>query len=504
MTGGRYEAVIGLEIHVQLRTTSKIFCACSTGYGAAPNSQVCPVCLGHPGVLPVLNREAVSHALRFGLAVDARIARQSRFARKHYFYPDLPKGYQISQYERPVLAGGALAFPHEGGMGSVRLVRAHLEEDAGKSVHMAADSDRDAATLVDLNRCGVPLLEVVTEPDLRSPAEARDFFLRLRQLVVYLGICDGNMEEGSLRCDANVSLRAPGETALNPKTEIKNLNSFRHVERALAHEIERQTAVFESGGTPEQATRLWDEGTGATRVMRTKEDAPDYRYFPEPDLPPLAVDETWIAAVRETMPELPEARERRLAAEYGITADDAVALAATPELADYFEGAARSALGGGAAETTEAAVRAATGTVTANWIRNEILRLVKETPGGLSAIRVRAADLGRLVRMVVSSEVSASAAKTVLEEMAATGRPPGEIVEEKKLRLVHDPEGLRRAVAEALDAHPDQVEQYLDGKDALVQFFVGRIMKALGGRAEPRAAASAVREALEERRQAGR
>jgi len=479
----RFEAVIGIEIHVQLRTRTKIFCACSAAYGAPPNTHVCPVCLGHPGVLPVLNRQAVGFGLRFGLAVGAEIPLRSVFARKNYFYPDLPKGYQISQYETPLLVGGTLRFPVDGEPRSLRLTRAHLEEDAGKLLH--PEAGREAVTFIDLNRAGVPLLEVVSEPDLRSPLEARSCLERLRQLVVYLGICDGNLEEGSLRCDANISVRPRGQEALNPKTEIKNLNSFRHVERALAWEVKRQTGVLEEGGQLIQATRLWDEAAGRTRVMRTKEEAEDYRYFPEPDLPPLVLDPAWIEEERARLPELPEAREARFRTEQGLPPADALLLAGDPELADYFERAV------GEAGDPKAV---------ANWVLSGVLRLVKEETDGLAAVRIRPEALGAMVRMIAEGTISGKIAKTVFEEMAATGREPDAIVEERGLRPVADPDALRELTEEVLASHPEAVAEYLGGREAALQFFMGQVMRRTQGRADPRATRDIVRQALEARR----
>jgi aspartyl-tRNA(Asn)/glutamyl-tRNA(Gln) amidotransferase subunit B len=338
-----YEAVIGLEIHAQLRTQTKIFCGCRTDFGAAPNSQVCPVCLGLPGALPVLNRTAVDYAIKAALALGCDVQPGSIFARKNYFYPDLPKGYQISQYERPLALGGGLDMTVDGVAKHVRLTRIHMEEDAGKSLHEGfPDSDR--RTYIDYNRSGVPLIEIVSEPDMRSAAEAAEFFTRLRAILVWLGVSDGNMEEGSLRCDANVSVRPAGQSALGTKAEVKNVNSFRYLEKALEFEIERQIEVVEGGGRVVQETRLWDSSTGRTLSMRSKEEAHDYRYFPEPDLPPLVVDEARIARVRETMPELPEARSRRFVAQYAIPAYDAGVLTQSAALADYFEPPLRSSM----------------------------------------------------------------------------------------------------------------------------------------------------------------
>ena len=477
------EPVIGLEVHVQLATRTKIFCACSTDYGAAPNTQVCPVCLGHPGVLPVLNREAVAQALCFGLAVGAQIPARSVFARKNYFYPDLPKGYQISQYDRPIVVGGEIPFRVKGQPRRVGLIRAHLEEDAGKSFH--PEDGREAVTLVDLNRAGVPLLEVVSRPDLRSPEEAQACFERIHQLVTYLGICDGNLEEGSLRCDANVSVRPEGTSGLLPKTEIKNLNSFRNVHRALEYEIHRQVRAIEDGIPLVQATRLWDAGEGRTRVMREKEEAHDYRYFPDPDLLPLDLPAGWVSEVCTTLPELPWAREERLAAEYGIGWEEATVLASSRDLADYFERAARSA---------------GEGKSTASWVLTEVLRLRKESRDGWIGVRVEPEPLGTLVRMIREGTISGKIGKAVFAEMVASGEDPRAIVLARGWSPISDPERLRVVVQEVLESHPGPVQDYLAGKEAALQFLMGQVMRRTDGRASPPAARDAVREALERRR----
>jgi aspartyl-tRNA(Asn)/glutamyl-tRNA(Gln) amidotransferase subunit B len=476
----RFEAVIGLEVHVQLRTASKIFCACDAGYGAAPNTRVCPVCLGHPGVLPVLNREAVTFALRFGLAVGGTVNVPSVFARKNYFYPDLPKGYQISQYTRPVLSGGEVAFTLRGEERRVRLTRAHLEEDAGKSFH--PESGREAATWVDLNRSGVPLLEVVSEPDIRSPEEAHAYLERVRQLVVYLEICDGNMEEGSLRCDANISVRERGAAAMSLKTEIKNLNSFRNVSRALAWEFNRQAGLLEEGRPLEQATRLWDDGQGRTRVMRSKEEAHDYRYFPEPDLPPLVIGPEWVERVRASLPELPWAKEARFVDAYGLSGEDAVFLSDNRELADYYERVARTAGDGKAA---------------ANWVMTEVMRCVKEERQGFDKLQVEPESLGEMIRMIGAGEISGTIGKQVFGEMAAQGGDPRAIVEAKGLRPIGDAGEVAAIVTRVLADHAGPARDYLNGRDAAFTFLVGQIMRATRGRADPGAARAALQNALD-------
>jgi len=478
----RYEARIGLEVHVQLATRSKIFCACSAAYGSPPNTHVCPVCLGHPGTLPVLNRDVVLFALRFGRAVGAA-AGTSVFARKNYFYPDLPKGYQISQYDRPILTGGAVRFRVDGEDRSLRLTRAHLEEDAGKSFHPEHAGER--MSRVDLNRAGVPLLEVVSEPDLTTPAEAHAVMERIRQIVLYLGICDGNMEEGSLRCDANVSVRVRGQAALNPKTEIKNLNSFRHVERALTYEITRQARALEDGEPLIQATRAWDDGEGRTRLLRTKEEAEDYRYFAEPDLPPVVVNDALAAEAGAGFPELPWDKENRLTEDLGLSRDDAERLAADPELSAWFE---------------EAAAAAGNARGTANWVLTEVFRVLKHDPRGVGGLRVSAGALGRLVKLVDSGEVTGRIAKTVFQAMVESGGEPEAVLEARGLTRITDPAALGGHARRAVDANPGPLAEYLAGKETAQQFFMGQIMRATGGRADPQAAARAVRDELESRR----
>jgi len=445
-----FEAVIGLEIHAQLLTASKIFCSCSTAFGAAPNTQVCPVCLGLPGPLPVLNREAVDLAVRAALALGCRINESSVFARKNYFYPDLPKGYQISQYERPLATGGVLA--------EVGITRVHMEEDAGKSIHEGfADSDRK--TYVDFNRSGVPLIEIVTEPDLRSAADAAAFFSRLREILVWLGVNDGNMEEGSLRCDANVSVRRAGDTALGTKAEVKNLNSFRFLEKALDHEIERQTEIVASGARVVQETRLWDPAAGHTVSMRSKEEAHDYRYFPEPDLPPLTVDAARVERIRAEMPELPEARRRRFVERYALPEYDAAQLTQSREVSDYFE----AAVAAGASPK-----------VAGNWIIN------------IAGSSLPIERLTGLLALVEKNVISGSIAKTVFDTMIASGRTAEEIVEAEDLAQIDDEGQIARLVAEVLAKNASAVAQYRGGKSNAFGFLVGQVMKAAGGKANPK------------------
>lgn len=474
-----YEVVIGLEIHCQLLTETKIFCGCRTAFGAAPNSHVCPVCLGLPGALPVLNRQAVTFALRAALALDCDIQIESVFARKNYFYPDLPKGYQISQYDRPIALGGRVPLSD----GEVRLTRIHMEEDAGKSLHHGfPDSDRH--TYLDFNRAGTPLIEIVTEPDLRSAAQAAECFSRLREILVALGVNDGNMEEGSLRCDANVSLRPVGQAAYGAKAEVKNVNSFRFLEKALEYEIERQRGILESGGRVAQETRLWDSATGTTQSMRSKEEANDYRYFPEPDLPPLVVDAAWIASVRETMPELPVARVARFIREYALSDYDAdVVGRLIPGAASYFEAMVRS----GASPKTAS-----------NWIQGELRRKLKDVGADdLAAAPVTPAQLAELTTLVDTNVVSSSVAKEVFEDMWSTGSGARAIVDARGLAQIGDADALAALADAVIAANPGPVAQYRSGKTQTLGFLVGAVMKASKGKANPAAVSDILRGRLD-------
>jgi aspartyl-tRNA(Asn)/glutamyl-tRNA(Gln) amidotransferase subunit B len=474
-----YEAVIGLEIHAQLATQTKIFCGCRTEFGAAPNSQVCPVCLGLPGALPVLNRSAVNLAIKAALALGCDVQPGSIFARKNYFYPDLPKGYQISQYEKPLALGGGLDISVDGATTHVRLTRIHMEEDAGKSLHEGfPDSDR--RTYIDYNRSGVPLIEIVSEPDMRSSAEAAEFFSRLRAILVWLGVSDGNMEEGSLRCDANVSVRPTGQSTLGTKAEVKNVNSFRYLEKALEYEIERQIDVVEGGGRVAQETRLWDSSSGRTFSMRSKEEAHDYRYFPEPDLPPLVVDEARIARVRATMPELPEARSRRFVEQYAIPAYDAGVLTQSAALADYFEATA-------AKVNPKAA---------SNWIMGEVLRTMKERGQEIEQVPLRPGALAGLVALIERDTISNSVGKDVFAKMYDSGRSADEIVAAEGLAQIGDESQLLAIVREVVGRHADAVTQYRAGKQQTFGFLVGQVMKGSKGKANPKLASDLLKREL--------
>jgi len=465
-----YEAVIGLEVHAEMLTASKIFCGCSARFGAAPNENTCPLCLGMPGVLPVLNRRVVEFAIKAGLATHCAIAPLSRWARKNYFYPDLPKGYQISQYELPICTAGRVDIEVDGAPRSIRLTRIHMEEDTGKNIH---DQDGDAS-LVDYNRCGVPLLEIVSEPDIRTAAEAGAYLRKLRQVLQYLEVCDGNMEEGSFRCDANISVRPRGSDTLGTKAEVKNMNSFRAVEKAIEHEIERQIDLVSHGERVVQETRLWDPDREETRPMRSKESAHDYRYFPDPDLLPLEVSREWVAEVQAALPELPDARRARFAEALGLPAYDAEVLTARKDVADYFEAAV-------AAHANPKAI--------SNWVMGDVLRLVRERKLD-EALVIRewplpAERLASMIKLIDDDTISGKIAKTVFEQMVATGQTPEAIVAEQGLSQVSDSGAIDAAIAAVLDANPDKVAEYRSGKDKLFGFFVGQVMKATQGKANP-------------------
>ncbi len=473
-----YEAVIGLEVHAQLLTSSKIFCGCPTTFGAEPNTQTCPVCTGMPGSLPVLNRRAVEFALKLALATHCKIASFSLFARKNYFYPDLPKGYQISQYELPIATGGWIEIPTEdGGKKRIGLIRIHMEEDAGKLVH----DEREPWSYVDFNRTGVPLLEIVSEPDIRTPKEAVEYLKMLRAILRYLEICDGDMEKGSLRCDANVSIRPKGSKVFGTRTEVKNMNSFRHVERALSYEIERQKRVIEEGREVVQETRLWDPQRGVTVPMRGKEEAHDYRYFPDPDLVPLVISEEWIEEVRQSLPELPLERKERFVRQYGIPEYDAGVLTASKALADYYERCVELF-----PEPKQVS----------NWVMGELLRLLNEAGKEPEDCPVPPEGLAELLGLIKDGTISGKIAKGVFEEMFRTGRGAREIVREKGLEQITDEGVLKTVVDQVLRDHPKEVFEYRKGKEKLLGFFVGQVMKATRGKANPQLVNKLLREAL--------
>jgi aspartyl-tRNA(Asn)/glutamyl-tRNA(Gln) amidotransferase subunit B len=476
-----YEPVIGLEVHAQLSTRTKIFCGCSTVFGQPPNSQTCAVCLGHPGALPVLNRRAVELGLRSALALGCAIPPRSVFARKNYFYPDLPKGYQISQYEEPLATGGQVVIEIDGRSKRIGLIRLHLEEDAGKSVHEGLP-DADRYSYVDLNRAGVPLAEIVSEPELHNAEEAYRFLERLRSVLRYAGTCDGNMEQGSLRCDANVSVRRRGQRELGQRTELKNLNSFRNVQRAVDHEVLRQCAVLDSGGTVVQQTVQWDAVAGVTRPMRGKEDAEDYRYFPEPDLLPLEVGPEWVEEIRRTLPEMPGACKARLAAEYGVSEHEAHLLSLEPERARFFEAVARES----------GLARAA-----ANWVLNDLLRAQNERGLDENTIPLPARHLAELLRLVDQGTVGITAARReVFPEMLERGVDPLTLVRDRGLTQVHDESAIEELVRQVLAENPTQVAAYRAGKAGLLAWFVGLVMKRSGGRAHPARVAEVLRSHL--------
>ncbi len=464
----QWETVIGLEIHTQLATNSKIFSGASTAFGAEPNTQACAVDLGLPGVLPVLNQEAVKMAVKFGLAVNAEIGMRSIFARKNYFYPDSPKGYQISQFELPIVGKGSIDIRvDDGELKCITITRAHLEEDAGKSLH----EDFHGMTGIDLNRAGTPLLEIVSEPDMRSAKEAVAYARKIHSLVQYLQICDGNMQEGSFRVDANVSVRLRGEDELGTRTEIKNVNSFRFLERAINFEVERQIDVLEAGGKVVQETRLYDADLDETRSMRTKEEANDYRYFPDPDLLPVALDDAFIAQIKTTLPELPDAKRQRFMADYGLQEADADLLTASREMADYFESAVETS--GGQAK------------LVSNWLTTELTGRLNKEDKSLGESPVAAIQLGELVKRIADNTISGKIAKQVFDVMWQSGESPDEIIEAQGLKQITDEGAIEAMVDEVIAANPEQVEQFRAGKAKVMGFFVGQVMKASKGKANP-------------------
>ncbi len=476
-----WEVVIGLEIHAQLATRSKIFSAASTAYGAEPNTQACAVDLGLPGVLPVLNEQAVTMAVRFGLAVGAEVTHRSVFARKNYFYPDLPKGYQISQFELPIVGPGTIEIELEDGSTKiVGITRAHLEEDAGKSLH----EDFAGMTGVDLNRAGTPLLEIVSEPDMRSPAEAVAYMKKIRSLVRYIEICDGNMQEGSFRCDANVSMRPKGQEEYGTRAELKNINSFRFVEKAIKLEMERQVDILESGGKGKQETRLYDSVKNETRSMRSKEEANDYRYFPDPDLLPVVLDDTFLEQVRKTLPELPDEKKHRFMQEHGLSAYDAGVLTSSRELASYYEEALQAA-----GDDTK---------LVANWVSGELAAMLNKEAVEITDSPVSAAMLGGMVKRIADNTISGKIAKSVFEAMWNGEGDADTVIENKGLKQITDSGAIEKIINEVIAANPAQVEQIRAGKDKLMGFFVGQVMKATQGKANPGQVNSLLRDKLKQ------
>jgi len=469
MTRERYEMVVGLEVHIQLKTRTKAFCGCSTDFGAPPNVNTCPTCLALPGALPVLNERAVELATRAALGLGCKVNPVSVFARKNYFYPDLPKGYQISQFDQPLATGGFIAIGKNASGTEVKIgiTRLHMEEDAGKSIH-----DRyPGATAIDLNRAGVPLIEIVSEPDIRTSADAGAYLRTLKQILQYLDVSDVSMEEGSLRVDANISVRPPGQAKLGTKTEVKNMNSFSAVERALEAEYVRQCALLDSGGKVEQQTLLWDGVRETVRPSRTKEGSHDYRYFPEPDLRPLSLDEKWVGEARKHLPELPEARKKRLVVDFGISEIEVEQLTASPELAEYFEGVARASGDGKAAY---------------NWVMGEVLAVLRSSGADLTHFRVRPADLAQLLNLVRDGTVSHTAAKRVFTLMVETGKPPAQVAADEGLLQVGDEDAIATWVDEVLREHPEEAARYLAGEKKLQGVLVGFVMKKSKGRADPK------------------
>jgi aspartyl-tRNA(Asn)/glutamyl-tRNA(Gln) amidotransferase subunit B len=461
-----YEAVIGLEVHAQMLTDTKIFCGCSTRFGSEPNTQTCQICIGMPGVLPVLNRKALEFAIRTGLAMHCTISSYSRFARKNYFYPDLPKGYQISQYESPICEHGYLEILVDGEIRKIGITRIHMEEDAGKNIHEGGGS----YSFVDLNRAGVPLMEIVSEPDIRSPGEAAEYMKKLRTILRYLGVCDGNMEQGSLRCDANVSVRPVGRKEYGTRAEVKNINSFRFVEKALEYEIKRQIKIVKEGGKVIQETRLWDAGKGITESMRTKEEAHDYRYFPEPDLVPIVADRSWVKEIRDALPELPDAKRQRFVKEYGLPEYDAELLTMERPVAEWFADVVK----------TGAQPKAVS-----NWMMGDLMRLLNEENKSIEECSLKPAQLAGMLTLMDNNTISGKIAKTVFEEMYRTGRDAEVIVKEKGLVQITDESAIEKTVDDVIAKNPKEVGRFRGGEEKLLGFFVGQVMKMMKGKANP-------------------
>ena len=474
----KWETVIGLEAHAQLSTKTKMFCGCRNEYGVPPNTNVCPVCLGLPGALPVTNEKAIDYALKLGLALGCEIRMFSRFERKNYFYPDLPKGYQISQFEEPLCDGGVVTIRENGKPKEIKLTRIHLEEDAGKSIH----SENGTGTKVDFNRCGVPLAEIVSEPVIHSPAEARSYLMRLKQVLQYLDICDCNMEEGNLRCDANISLRPVGEEELGVRTEMKNMNSFRGVERALTYEIKRQAEILDNGGKIEQATLLWNEEKQIAEIMRSKEFAHDYRYFPDPDLVPVVIDDNQLTNLKKGLGKLPHEKENTLIESYGLREEDAVIIASDSNLADYFEDIVKQG-----AKPEEAA----------KWVLGQVLRKLKEDNITIREFTIQPSRLTELLKVVDEDLINISTAKNVFNEMLTSEKSPTEIIEEKGWGLISDSDKLQTVVKDIISNNPDEVKRYREGKKELIGFFMGMVMKETRGQSDPQTVKSLLIENLE-------
>jgi aspartyl-tRNA(Asn)/glutamyl-tRNA(Gln) amidotransferase subunit B len=461
-----FETVIGLEVHAQMLTNTKIFCNCSTKFGGAPNSHACPVCLGMPGVLPVLNKKVVEYAMKMALATNCTINPSNSFARKNYFYPDLPKGYQISQYAYPLAEHGHVFLEVNGEKKKIGITRIHMEEDAGKLIH----DENNPVSYVDLNRTGVPLIEIVSEPDMRSPEEAADYLKRLHEILVYLEICDGNMEEGSFRCDANVSIRPKGQKEFGTRAELKNMNSFRNVQRALEYEVKRQQYLVENGQKIAQETRLWDDAQGVTNPMRSKEEAHDYRYFPDPDLVPILIDVAWVEKIRKELPELPLAKRERFVKEYKIPTYDAGVLTAEKPLAEYYEEVVR--LCGKPKQAS-------------NWVMGDVLRFINEEKRDIRQCPITAKSLADMIKLIDEGIISGKMAKDIVEEMYKSGKPPKVIVEEKGMVQITDEGELIKTITAIIEANPNQLKDYRGGKEKLFGFFVGQVMKATQGKANP-------------------
>ena len=489
-----YEVVIGLEVHSQLLTESKMFCSCSAAYqDTPPNTAVCPVCMGMPGAMPVINKKAVEYVIRTGIALGCDIPGFTKFDRKNYPYPDLMKGYQISQYDEPLALGGRLAIDTQSGEKTIGVTRVHLEEDVAKLFHRS-DEFGEGYSLLDVNRAGAPLMEIVSEPDMRSPDEARSYLTQLQSILRYIGVSSANMEEGNFRCDANISIRHKGAAELGPKVEIKNMNSFRAVHRALTYEADRQARAVREGETIVQETRGWDESAAATFSQRTKEYAHDYRYFPEPDLPPLIISAELVDAVRRALPELPAARKRRFMAQYALSDYDAGLLTIAKSTADYFESVVslKQAQGDALAQFAKQV---------GNWMLGELGRLLNETNGDVDSVKIAPRHFVDLLDMVAADKLSGSMAKTVFEEMFDSGRAPSDIAEERGLVQISDADALGAAVAEALAANPKPVAEYLDGKEQAVRFLVGQVMKITRGKANPQLAMQLLKSELDGMRQ---